>query len=90
MITDLQIDSYIACNHTQLGGYTLAMFIDGDYVCPSCAGRMSYTDRQYTDGTIDVYYEGPDLTCDCGAILESAYGDPELEEALAGPWIPDD
>ena len=26
----------------------------------------------------DVYYEGPDMTCDnCSAIIESAYGDPD-------------
>lgn len=91
MITDLQINSYIAVHGSAaIAGYPLALVVDGDYTCPTCAERDSFTERQLQHASLDVYFEGPDLTCDCGAILEPAYyTDPELEEALAGPWIPE-
>lgn len=48
---------------------------DGGELCPACANKH----RSVIVGG-DVYWEGPALVCDeCYALIESAYGDPEVE-----------
>lgn len=78
------IDEYVASKgQSGIAGYPLALVVDGAYVCPNCAERDSFTERQLSYASVGVYAEGADLRCDCGDILESAYGD--LDN-----WIPDD
>lgn len=67
------------------GGYPV-MYLDkqGSILCPECAraadaDRAENPDLAPVDG--DVYWEGPAMACDeCGAEIESAYGDPESDD----------
>ncbi len=70
------------------GGYPIyTIMSDGELMCAECA-RANY--RQISNATrhgdrdgwaaigAEVYWEGPDELCaQCGAMLPSAYGDPE-------------
>jgi hypothetical protein len=60
------------------GGYQLQyLTADGLTICPSCANQSDTSDPVVAG---DVYWEGPEVPCDdCGAMLESAYGDPEAD-----------
>lgn len=84
MVTQEQIDGYIASNgNAGVGGYPLALFVESEYVCPSCAQEKPLDDREREHAIICVYYEGPDLYCaDCNRELESAYGDANAEWEL--------
>lgn len=61
------------------GGYPIVYFTrDGMTVCPDCANRE--TDAAQAPVSGDIYWEGPAMSCDdCGAEIESAYGDPDGE-----------
>lgn len=58
------------------GGYQMIYVTrDGDVLCAKCAWIAIVGDNP-TIST--VYWEGADLYCDdCGALLPSAYGDPD-------------
>lgn len=72
------------------GGYPLlVIMVDGEVCCAACA-KAEF--RQIADATlnrdssgwqaagVDAFYEGGTLECcNCGAPIESAYGDPEGE-----------
>lgn len=72
------------------GGYPiLYMTKDCGTLCPACANGENGSeatnpecqdDPQWQIVAFDVYYEGPSLFCDhCNAEIESAYGDPEVD-----------
>lgn len=59
------------------GGYP-PFYLDreANVLCPKCANREIDASQTVTD--CDVHWEGPALVCDdCGAEIESAYGDPD-------------
>jgi hypothetical protein len=62
------------------GGYTLVyMTHDGCDLCADCATK-ELDDPDGVDPVIsgDIYWEGPDMTCDeCSRVIESSYGDPD-------------
>lgn len=66
------------------GGYPIYYYpkneqghLSGDVMCPACATKERFT----TAFVADVYWEGPpEQCCECGAELESAYGDPDEGE----------
>lgn len=62
------------------GGFDIEYITrDGDTLCAECAHRevLDYRGSVYAE----VYYEGATEYCaDCGAEIESAYGDPDAEE----------
>lgn len=62
------------------GGYPLVYHsTDGQAFCPSCANQTD-ADPEITGALI--HWEGQPVTCDgCGKDIESAYGDPDAEEA---------
>ena len=62
------------------GGYPIIYFTrDGLTICPDCANSVSDDSQAPVSG--DVYWEGPTIECDdCGNDIESAYGDPDLDE----------
>jgi uncharacterized Zn finger protein len=52
---------------------------ENNIVCPNCANKEGMS-TEVVDG--DAYYEGPPLICDdCGAEIESAYGNPDEDES---------
>lgn len=65
------------------GGYPI-YYLDGhnSLLCPDCANKCLADEvEKFRPVACDVHYEGANLTCDdCGAEIESAYGDPEAEE----------
>lgn len=65
--------------HAWPGGYPMHyMTGEGWILCPKCANEPRTSDVAIAG---DVYWEGPTLTCeDCGADIESAYGDPEADK----------
>lgn len=66
---------------TDWGGYTM-QYCDrhGDDLCARCASKPAiWAEHGPIRG--GVYYEGPTLECaECGAQIESAYGDPDANE----------
>ena len=68
---------YITCAWPGL--YPVIYFtVNGLIVCPHCANREVDSSQRVIAG--DIYWEGPDLTCeDCEAPMASAYGDPKAE-----------
>jgi hypothetical protein len=64
------------------GGYPI-LYLDGENstLCAECATKsLNDPDEigKFKPVAFDVYYEGPVTNCDqCGAEIESAYGDPE-------------
>ena len=61
------------------GGYPIVYYLgDGDAICSKCVNDYhSYKQVKYGD----VYWEGPPEECaECGAEIESAYGDPNDSE----------
>lgn len=89
MLTQESLADYIARNgQSGIAGYPLALIVECEYVCPSCAQEKPLDDREREHSVIAVYLEGPDLYCaDCNRELQSAYGDynadwpvPELTE----------
>jgi hypothetical protein len=59
------------------GGYPL-LYVrkDGSVVCPACA-NLDVDGESQAVVAYDVHWEGPPEECaDCGAAVESAYGDP--------------
>lgn len=61
------------------GGYPIVYFCrDGEEICPTCANSG---DENLEIVGYDVFYEGAPMVCACGAEVESAYGDPEEENA---------
>lgn len=63
------------------GGYPVVFVTsDGDILCAACAKDAVLNNREsvYTD----IYYEGPAECCaGCNREIESAYGDPDAEDA---------
>lgn len=61
---------------TSFGGYTLVYYAkDGSEFCATCA-QDSDTGEHIQN--VDVYWEGPPLSCaHCNCTIESSYGDPE-------------
>lgn len=61
------------------GGYPIRYYAEeGDQYCPKCA---SQDDADPAIVAAEVAWEGPDDFCDgCGAILPTAYGDPDAEQ----------
>jgi hypothetical protein len=71
-------------SHSGLGGYPI-FYLDGENntLCADCANK----EDEYSSPTVaaDCHYEGPDMFCEgCGHIIESAYGDPWVEEDDSG------
>lgn len=72
------------------GGYPMVYDTrDGMTICPDCAnrstrdrrGRWTVEEDPVVQG--EIHWEGPPLICDdCGAKIESAYGDPDDERSL--------
>jgi hypothetical protein len=67
------------------GGYPIIYLDHHDSVlCPDCAERFDKDpDADERDRPVhsDVFWEGAPMECDeCGAMMESAYGDPDSEE----------
>jgi hypothetical protein len=67
------------------GGYPLAYWTkDGDCLCAVCA-TDSLIANEFTGQSedpavwVEPYHEGPTMHCNCGAEIESAYGDPDAE-----------
>lgn len=65
-------------HNTFPGAYPLYYVTEhGDILCPTCANKHIDEVTNY-----DAYMEGEPIVCDdCGAHIESAYGDPEEEES---------
>lgn len=63
------------------GGYPLYYMDDNNLVlCPDCANKP---EEEYSSPITryDMHLEGPPLECeDCGAKIDSAYGDPDEEK----------
>src|SRR5262245_13282565 len=65
------------------GGYPVIYYTrEGLTICAKCANKTDTSDPVRVG---EVFYEGADEECeDCGAVIESAYGDPdEGEQDLA-------
>lgn len=62
------------------GGYTIIYYTsDGDPLCADCAWNACQADEPMAGR--DTYDEGPTIYCtDCGATLQSSYGDPDAEQ----------
>jgi len=62
------------------GGYTLIYLTKGgSWLCADCATKELDT-PDGVDPVIagDIFWEGPDMTCDeCSRVIESSYGDPD-------------
>ena len=64
---------------TWIGGYP-CYYLDNEnnVLCPDCANKVGMSTEVVAG---DVYEEGPVMYCDdCGAAIESAYGDPDEED----------
>ena len=61
------------------GGYQITYIChDGNTVCPTCANLEADAHQKVTD--CFIHWEGSPICCDdCGATIESEYGDPEAE-----------
>lgn len=62
------------------GGYPLYYVTEADglQICPDCANKTDTSDPAEYAG---IHYEGQPIVCeDCGAAIESAYGDPDEDE----------
>lgn len=60
------------------GGYPIIYVIGGEVFCNKCAAELRDSEDGCTNITHDTYMEGPPEDCaECGAVIESAYGDPE-------------
>jgi hypothetical protein len=61
---------------TSLGSHPIAYYTATfDTLCAVCASKDDTSDPAVW---ADVHYEGPpEECCDCGAEIESAYGDPD-------------
>ena len=64
------------------GGYPMYYLAsEGAVLCPTCANDPDTADLEVRPC---VYWEGPSFECDgCDRAIESAYGDPEEEDADA-------
>ena len=70
---------------SSVGGYTL-IYLDNDdnVLCAECAAAEPEITTPLNHQ--HAYWEGPDIYCEeCGATIESSYGDPETEED--NPWV---
>ena len=73
---------------TTVGGYPVVYYAsDGEAYCAKCAADQ-YLKEQDPEEYIgddrlvaaEVYWEGPEEhCCECGTLLESAYGDPDSD-----------
>ena len=73
------------------GGYPIVyIFGDGEVCCPKCANTEKQIkldpaeddmpDKSWTLVDWEIHWEGPAEYCaHCGALIESAYGDPDAE-----------
>jgi len=72
------------------GGYPIIyVCADGGVLCPDCANGENGSEASESsdapsdwrmEGT-DIHWEGAPELCDhCGAIIESAYGEPDADE----------
>jgi hypothetical protein len=68
--------------HAWPGGYPITYLSEKGYqYCPTCAAQEASNEPIVT---CEIAWEGPDDHCDgCGAVLETAYGDPDAPEAVA-------
>lgn len=72
------------------GGYPKVYYTThGGCLCPSCALDEYGVLARGTFGEkfegVDIYWEGPVIYCDgCNGEIESAYGDPDSQEAFNG------
>lgn len=71
--------------YTWPGCYAVNYLVaDGGYICADCANGENSSDAsafnddpQWQIIAQDIYWEGPDRTCDhCEITIESEYGDP--------------
>lgn len=83
--------------YTRVMTYQLSKFADGgcplyyatadnQCLCATCATEQAtHRDLDWPRiVAVEVYYEGPAMTCDnCSADIESAYGDPDTESDAA-------
>jgi len=68
--TDGTLPSFAWPDRAADRGYQM-MYIDhnGQVICPACANSQAVIAG-------DVYWVGPNVPCDCGAMIPSVYGDP--------------
>jgi len=68
--------------YSSVGGYSVVyVTADSDCLCADCVNEEAQYEED-DDGwevvCADVHWEGPPLTCaQCGADIESSYGDPD-------------
>lgn len=88
-IDKLRDDKGLLPTYAWPGGYPIYyLTADCGVLCPACANGPDAVrtclcpgDKQWCLIAHAVHYEGPPLPCDhCGALIESAYGDPENPE----------
>lgn len=61
------------------GGYPIIYSVDDDEMCGRCANQM---DEPWTLSGANTFMEGPPIFCSgCAEMIESAYGDPNAEDA---------
>lgn len=71
--------------YTSFGCYPIGYYTkEGDFLCANCATKNLMSEWGDLDEAeyADVYYEGPPLECQCGTVIDSAYGDPEENRIL--------
>lgn len=77
-LKDIRNDDGTLPSYAWPGGYPIVYYTnDGLEICPDCANKDNTSDpvKEY-----DIYWEGPHIQCeDCGSDIESAYGDPEVD-----------
>lgn len=73
--------------YTWPGGYEKRFSAYDGFLCADCVRknlRAVFEDTTMNAGgwnlSVEVYWEGPVHFCDCGAEIESAYGDPSEED----------
>jgi hypothetical protein len=79
---DIELPALPSGNFSSIGGYTIAYYTnDGECYCAKCAAQERGKGQAIMFGTYD---EGPDMECaECGRVMESSYGDLEVEESEA-------
>jgi len=62
------------------GGYPIFYFTDyGNVLCPDCANDCMADDEYETVIDYDANWEDPELYCECGKRIESAYSEDKAE-----------
>ena len=66
--------------YSSLGGYPIFYLTDyGNVLCSECANDCKDDDEYETVVDYDANWENPQLYCECGKRIESAYAEDEVE-----------